>query len=272
MKLISWDIGINNLAYCLMEVDENKNWEIKDWKVIDLLEDLRENYSCQGLLKNGKECRKKASVYEIYDEKNEKKYYCKTHQKQATEPLQNLGKNKKCAGINKNKKSCQMKAEFAENDIFYCKKHQPPNAKKVINPSNISFFEKSKLIPEKLDQLENILDIDYVVIENQPSIKNPIMKSIQMIVYTYFLIKGIPRINEILLKNATEKLKVYDGPKIESNIKDRHAKNKYLGIQYAKYFLKEKEENLVYLESHKKSDDLADSFLQGLYFITKHQC
>ena len=31
-----------------------------------------------------------------------------------------------------------------------------------------------------------LLDVDGVVIENQPSLKNPKMKSIQMIVYSYF--------------------------------------------------------------------------------------
>ena len=34
MKIASWDIGINNLAYCIME-DKN----IIKWDVIDILED-----------------------------------------------------------------------------------------------------------------------------------------------------------------------------------------------------------------------------------------
>ena len=34
-------------------------------------------------------------------------------------------------------------------------------------------------------------DIDYVLIENQPSLKNPKMKSIAETLYSWFLIRGI---------------------------------------------------------------------------------
>jgi len=45
-------------------------------------------------------------------------------------------------------------------------------------------------IPRKLHEKSQLLDVDIVVIENQPSLKNPKMKSIQMILYSYFLILG----------------------------------------------------------------------------------
>ena len=34
-------------------------------------------------------------------------------------------------------------------------------------------------------------NIESVIVENQPSLKNPTMKSIQMMVYSYFLINGV---------------------------------------------------------------------------------
>ena len=53
--------------------------------------------------------------------------------------------------------------------------------------------------------------------------KNPTMKSIQMIVYSYFYIRGIVDNKSTILKDivfisAGNKLKVYDGPKIEINV------------------------------------------------------
>ena len=75
-------------------------------------------------------------------------------------------------------------------------------------------------IPKKLHELPYLLNVDKVVIENQPSLKNPQMKSIQMIVYSYFLMYGkVLNINEnkimdIDFCNASNKLKVYKGPEI----------------------------------------------------------
>ena len=38
MKILSWDVGIIHLAYCLIEVKDNKN-VILDWGNINLLEE-----------------------------------------------------------------------------------------------------------------------------------------------------------------------------------------------------------------------------------------
>ena len=96
MKILSWDVGIYNLSYCILESIEN-NINILDWDIINLID-------------------------------NE---------------------------------------EMKKNRTL--------------------IFEN---IPRKLYEKSNLLDVDIVVIENQPSLKNPQMKSIQMILYSYFLILG----------------------------------------------------------------------------------
>ena len=61
------------------------------------------------------------------------------------------------------------------------------------------------------------------------------MKSVQMIIYSYFLIEGVTTLKvlkDIQMINARNKLKVYDGPKIECDIKDKYKKNKFLSIKY----------------------------------------
>ena len=63
MKILSWDIGIKNLSYCLLSKDEQ---EIIDWNVINLDDPV---IICNGCFKNGNKCNR----YAIKDGK------CKLH-------------------------------------------------------------------------------------------------------------------------------------------------------------------------------------------------
>ena len=44
MKLLSFDVGIKNLAYCLFEINDDKKFTILKWGIIDLLN--RPVYTC----------------------------------------------------------------------------------------------------------------------------------------------------------------------------------------------------------------------------------
>lgn len=240
MKLLSWDVGIYNLSYCILEKnDENKEIKIIDWNIVNLVD------------------------------------------------------------------SEKMKKD--RNALF-------------------------ENIPRKLHELPQLLNVDTVVIENQPSLKNPQMKSIQMILYSYFLILGKVigngehskyYIQNVDFCSASNKLKVYDGPKIvlpekksrtkkkneeivhnkievtmdlenndnknieiipiiqeiqlkedEKKIKSsslKYADKKRLAIEHALYYLKKDQPTYFdFFNNHKKKDDLADSFLQGLYYLGKN--
>ena len=80
------------------------------------------------------------------------------------------------------------------------------NVPKLKNP----MFELGKSIVKKLNGKPNFVHVDIVCIENQPALKNPTMKSIQMILYSYFLMNG--SMEDIQMMNARNKLKVYKGP------------------------------------------------------------
>ena len=67
MKVLSWDVGIINLAYCMIDYTDN-NWKILDWGIINLTN--REKYICSN-------CGKNASCYTDLD--NKEVYYCKKH-------------------------------------------------------------------------------------------------------------------------------------------------------------------------------------------------
>jgi hypothetical protein len=121
------------------------------------------------------------------------------------------------------------------------------------------------------DELPLFLECNKVVIENQPCMKNPVMKSIQMIVYSYFAIRGVTdnkTTSEIVLMSASNKMKVYDGPPIELAVKSKYTRNKKLAILHTQYILKDVEK-LEFFNTHKKKDDLADAYLQGLFYIKR---
>ena len=37
MKVLSWDVGIKNLSYCMINI--NDNWKIEKWDIINLIKD-----------------------------------------------------------------------------------------------------------------------------------------------------------------------------------------------------------------------------------------
>lgn len=57
-RILSFDIGIKNLAYCMIDTD-TESWDILDWGVVDLrqLEEGREYPpTCAGQSGKGKPC------------------------------------------------------------------------------------------------------------------------------------------------------------------------------------------------------------------------
>ena len=114
---------------------------------------------------------------------------------------------------------------------------------------------------------------EIICIENQPALKNPTMKSIQMLLYSYFMIEGVTKdksVEQVHMINARNKLKVYNGPPVECNIKEKYKRNKYLSVEYTKNMILQQDKKFIDLfDESKKKDDLADAYLQGIYFIDK---
>ena len=74
------------------------------------------------------------------------------------------------------------------------------------------------------------------------------MKSIQIILYSYFVIKGLKcknsKIHTIEFISPSNKLKVYDGPKFELKVKSSYSKRKKSAIIHKKYFLENNKDKL----------------------------
>ena len=189
----------------------------------------------------------------------------------------NLNKDPKCqCGL---QKECSKTATYQVTDIennevkYCCSTHVKKYKKKKKLNSNYDMFKISQILVEELNSKTDFLNHEIICIENQPALKNPTMKSIQMILYSYFIIEGVckdPICSNVQMINARNKLKVYKGPEVECKFTDKYKRNKYLSVEYTKNMILEEDQKFIDLFSEsKKKDDLADAFLQGIYFIEK---
>lgn len=249
MLYIGWDIGIKNLAYCIIELLDNKQ-KIIEMEIINLIEEEIPIITyCSKTNKNGKKCPSKA----IYKHKNNNNSYCNKHFKLAIaiEPV-NGGK------------------KIKEKDLKKIKI-------KKTNANLVPLELIGRTLFKKLDENTLFTQCNNIIIENQPVLKNPKMKSIQIMLYSYFLIKNI-NMDNIQLINASNKLKVFKGELDEpinqmlKKINDKYRRNKITAIEHCKKMLENNKELdfLKIFEGHKKKDDLADAYLMCQYFIKKH--
>ena len=247
-KVLSFDVGIKNLAYCILDYNiSDKEYKITGWGIINLSDEVAPDKCSQFIVnkkdKTEKVCGKKASFI-INDKKSPEPpiHYCKVHRNRFIK--ENPDKVKCISEIKKKKK-----------------------VKKPLLELNITMVEKMNEIPE-------LLEVDEVLIENQPSLKNPHMKSIQMMIFSYFVMKGFIEnklLNNIVMLSARNKLKIYNGEPIDaSHIKDKYRQNKYLAIKYCGIMIQtQSEEYKTQYDTSKKKDDLADSFLQGVFYLNR---
>ena len=130
-RVCSWDVGIKNLAYCILEIDGDK-FELLDWDIVNLVKD--NIVTCCGQLKKKKgntTCGKKAFFTTTYE--GEIKGYCKTHSSQYSPILETRLKNhfssdpkkekQTCTYVNKNDKKCSSKGFNLFDKKCLCNAH-----------------------------------------------------------------------------------------------------------------------------------------------------
>ena len=161
--IISWDIGIYNLSYCILEKINNSNNINLNNNNLNNINELNNNNLNNNELNNNNINNNELNNNNINN--NE---------------LNNNGINNKI-GL---KNEIINFNEYKINDWGIINIADKINIKK----NKKSVYEN---IPDILDKYTNFLNCEYVLIENQPCMKNPTMKTIQIILYSYFLIKGL---------------------------------------------------------------------------------
>jgi len=76
ISVCSWDVGIKNLAYCIVH-KTGDHYEIKKWDIINLVKD--DDKYCVAIQKNKKVCGRRARYYGTVADSV--MYYCGSHKK-----------------------------------------------------------------------------------------------------------------------------------------------------------------------------------------------
>ena len=277
MKIISFDIGIKNMAYCTFSM-ENDQLKVQDWGILNLIQETIETPKCVYVTKNKQKtcCNKNAKYY-----KNNQ-YFCQTHVKMAMkehswilyapsfkqsalnkltkELLIDLGqKHGFILGSPRTKKECiQILLQQIEEKTI-----KPIVKKKKKSANDVDLIHVGKIMKEELNKLPYINEITHVIIENQISKIATRMKTVQGMLTQYFIMQTIcPEIEYI---SSSNKLKDLASKTLENSYK-QHKKD---SIQICQQFLDNNDSLLQWKNvlNTSKKDDLADSFLQGIWYI-----
>lgn len=274
MKILSIDVGIKNLAFCLFDKSPStEHFKVTNWGIIDISE--QENIVMCGFIEKNVICNKPAKF------KKDNKCYCLKHSKK--QQIQIPSSEQKPSFINKQK--IQKLLEMADN---YGIKYEPKTKKvdiiNLINSHiNITYFEtieckrsadvdlfniglniKTKFNKLFENEVKSNFAIDYVIIENQIGPLAIRMKTIQGMIVQYFIMSNL-NVKHIEFISASNKLK-------DCDIKDKckYSDRKKIGISKCLELITTDfrfSEHVDYFNKHKKKDDLSDSFLQGIWFI-----
>lgn len=282
MKLISFDIGIKNMAYCIFDVGSN-TYNILDWNVLNLMEsgEREPPIICsfktekQGTKKNKTKevvlCKKKA-VYKKGDE-----CFCEKH---ANESSRFIVRNKDIFNY-KNKKIEDL-LKIAE--IYSIFVNGEPKMKKDIVSAMENFFNErcfekihydvkknanetelitiGKNIKLKLDNISNINGITNVIIENQISPIATRMKTVQGMLAQYFIMKDIDIDIEFI--SSSNKLKVI--PPLQNtmiyNDNDDKETPEEKGVKHDDKENLDKNDKKKYKENKKRGIELCSLFLE----------
>jgi hypothetical protein len=267
MKILSFDVGIKNMAYCILEIDSS-NISIIDWSVINLMDETV-SHTCTVIQKNKKSCKSKAKYFL-------NNYYCEKHAK-SSDILINDSRFSS-SKINKMKKNELI--EFIDKYNFKINKDQNKDSlvKETNEYINKNLLQKIKInkktasemdlisIGKNMKQKMNIpsfQDIDLVLIENQISPIATRMKTIQGMLAQFFIM-----INEnIQIQFISSKNKLKGLETNYENITSQYKQHKKDAIFYTNNILEKHFPSWKHIMESSKKDDLADAFLQGLMYI-----
>ena len=225
MLILSIDVGMKNLAHCLMRVDE-KRVTMLDWDVVDLT-----------LSKKCFKCAKTAIVAGEFGAA------CKTHR-----PVF---------------KTTGAKKEDLET---LCKKYALKTGSREEMAKQLTLFKKSApLTSSSVSRGRELCNaytrfdahkIDVVLLENQMAAK---MAVVQGMLLQYWVQKGVETIEIV---SPVQKLKT-----LPKSAKETYAMRKKASVERTRELLLKYECSDAVFDKHKKKDDLADTFLQAVWYI-----
>lgn len=269
MNILSIDVGMKHLAICIIR-KELSGHSILAWDVINLCSDQNKN-NCGFLLKTQTICNKRAKY------QGGTKYYCKIHAKKADIPLppsllttKKLKKMKvsdlklltlfKNNNLAINSKKTEI-IDFLTTDLSNNYLHPIEN----IECKSVNFITYGQAVKKCFDKLLKTHKVDCILIENQIGPLALRMKMLQGMIMQYFIDNNVLDIKEV---SPANKLKGYT----PLNEKTTYNERKKLSIKLTREFITTNDmikEWVPFFDKHAKKDDLADAYLQVLWFINQ---
>jgi len=288
--IISFDIGIKNLAFCVFSINSNEpnnSISILKWGVANLIPidinaaNTSHTCNCKKKTKGPSFlCGKKATF------QHEQNYYCNVHAKTSGKFMP----TDFSITVIKKLKLDELKSFCDLHKIHF----DPSDKKPDIMTKTETFIKNGSLVPIKVEkknanhvhiveigkqikiQLNEILDgisIDAVILENQISPIAGRMNTIQGMLAQYFIMRNniVPIIPSIDFISSSCKLKGFTEAKTADSTYKDHKRD---GIIFCRKFLEKNptlKKHTDVLEKSPKKDDLADCFLQGIYFLKREK-
>lgn len=249
MKLVSFDVGLRNLAVCVMEGTTRANVKILHWEVIDVMAESvgLDNPKCH-------KCKKAANWVQ------NGKYSCKPHTTLSGKIPTKKSLNEKtigeiqttCEGL---KLSGKTKKELVDSLYAYYKTNTWTRC--IKSTKQVSVVDLAVPIAKALESRRSIWkDSDLIGFEQQPDKR---MLCVQAMLHMWFVCQGYRCKGVSAVHKLTNIVTLQDSTKTYKG-------RKSTGIVHAQELVTDKTWN-TFMMKHPKKDDLADCFLQGLWVL-----
>ena len=251
MKVISFDVGLRNLAYCVLEGTDRNDVKIVDWNIIDVLGEQA------GV--GAPKCHKCATAAR-YEHASNGLFSCAKHVPRKKKTPTKTEINKMTPNqINEHLAAEGLTTEATKKadlvKLLYNHYKQNTWKKCVSSATQGSCLDLAPAIIKSLDARSAWKGADLVCIENQMDRR---MFGVQAMIQMYFCCRGFRSVGVSATHKLSNIVTVEDST---GSYKGRKA----TGIAHARELVPQV--NQAHFLSHPKKDDLADSFLQGLWVL-----
>lgn len=290
--VVSFDIGIKNLAYCIFSIGQS-GISVAGWGIVNLaLQDAVVKPQCNcAKAKGGALCGKTATYKYGEDQR-----FCLTHAKSSGKllPTKELSAaahkklkvdelatlcTKYGIGIVSTDKKPDVLAKVVAH--FAARTLEPIVVAKSKNANQIHLVEIGKRIKAQFDAVFANCEPTHVILENQISPIAGRMNTIQGMVAQYFIMRDANDRLAIDFISSSGKLKGFSDrvqpddkvqPAVKAQDTNTYKDHKRDGIAFCHQFMAANGGLATFrhiINAAPKKDDLADCFLQGIYYLKR---